>query len=434
MQKFGKTLITNVGRQMLTEVDGAKGKITYTKAKLYTEQIGKMSEEQIVALTNLDGLQLETSLDVTNVEDTTVTVSASFNNAKVTKDLAFNSIGWFARTSVDDTEKLLAITPSEIEQTIVASDNGASTTSLDIEMVFARSHDTTVVVKPIEAGLVSSSQMAGAINKATNSIESNINKLSALIKPNSLFSNQKINLDTFTEIGITKFVNCQLETSGYMSGLNKNLTDLNGWIFNIPSLDYDQPYQQVIYINYSNNCPLTFIRSRTSGQVVENFKKILTENDAAKMIGIQKNSSENYFLEKDVNLDENIDTGIYRLDKCTLFSKADHENLGNDLSGWLINLNYDTAPSSPVYQFLIIKNKLFFRSIIPENEEYCKFDSFLYSSDISQMSNNINDLKNTINEDFHKSWIGTLEEYQNMKEHNSATIYYIVSDFEVKIK
>ena len=172
MQKFGKTIITSVGRQMLTEVDGAKGKIAYTKASICTQDVNEFSESDLMELTALEGVQMNTDLEVTDVKDTTVTVLASFNNAKVTKDLTFNSIGWFAKTSVDDTEKLLAITPSESEQALVAGNNGASTSSIDIEMVFGRSHDTTVVVEPSSVGLVSKAQLTAVTEKINNDIVS----------------------------------------------------------------------------------------------------------------------------------------------------------------------------------------------------------------------------------------------------------------------
>lgn len=204
MQKFGKTLITNAGRQMLTDVDGAKGKLTYTKASLYTQDVKTLKEADIIALTGLTGPQLETDLQVTDVKDNTVIVLASFNNAQVTQDLTFNSIGWFAKTSVDDKEQLMAITPSETEQTLVAGSNGASTSSIDIEMVFARSHDTTVVLNPSSVGSVSPAQMDGAIEKAKETIENDfqisLKKVNTLGNPIPVSSDT--NPDSLCEPGI----------------------------------------------------------------------------------------------------------------------------------------------------------------------------------------------------------------------------------------
>lgn len=204
MQKFGKTLITNAGRQMLTDVDGAKGKLTYTKASLYTQDVKTLKEADIIALTSLTGPQLETDLQVTDVKNNTVTVLASFNNVKVIQDLTFNSIGWFAKTSVDDKEQLMAITPSETEQTLVAGSNGASTSSIDVEMVFARSHDTTVVLNPSSVGLVSPAQMDGAIKQAKETIENDfqisLKKVNTLGNPIQVSSDT--NPDTLCDPGI----------------------------------------------------------------------------------------------------------------------------------------------------------------------------------------------------------------------------------------
>ena len=174
MQGYRRTLITNAGSKMLTDVDGAKGKITYTKAVLYAQDIKGMSEDEQRALTEIDDEQMSTPIIVTDIKEETVTVSASFNNAKLTKDIAFNSIGWFAKTSVDDQERLLAVTPSDTEQTIVAGSSGASTSALDINMAFARNDNATVVIKPTEAGLINQAQLDAATNKVKINLEAEI--------------------------------------------------------------------------------------------------------------------------------------------------------------------------------------------------------------------------------------------------------------------
>lgn len=174
MQGYGRTLITTVGSKMLTDVDGAKGKITYTKAVLYAQDIKGMSEDEQRALTELDDEQMSTPIIVTDINDNTVTVSASFNNAKLATDIKFSAIGWFAKTSVDDQERLLAVTPSDAEQTIVAGSSGASTSALDINMAFARNDNATVVIKPTEAGLINQAQLDAATNQVKVNLEAEI--------------------------------------------------------------------------------------------------------------------------------------------------------------------------------------------------------------------------------------------------------------------
>ncbi|RMC24414.1 MULTISPECIES: hypothetical protein [unclassified Lactobacillus] len=308
MQKFGKTLITDSGRRMLVQVDGAQGQITYTNAALFTQDIKDMSEEDQIALTALTGQQLITPVSVSQVTDTTVTVSASFNNSKVTEDLKFNSIGWYAKTSVDKKEQLMAVTPSLTEQTLVAGAEGASTSSLDIDMVFGRSHDTTVVLNPNQEGVVNSGQMQEAIDKAINDnaaqlkaelaksyaakdevypkqdvfSKEEIKSLAPLNAPdgNNVYDTT-INLDTYSAVGTTKFLECKLQSSGQMSGFDQATDKLYGWIFNVPKWNGASELQQIVYICNYGQGTLTYARSRVNGEDtnVENFEKILTDKD-----------------------------------------------------------------------------------------------------------------------------------------------------------
>lgn len=395
MQKFGKTIITNAGRQMLTQVDGAKGKITYTKASLCTQDVKKISEDDCLALTALTGVQMDTNLEVTDVRDNTVTVLASFNNAKVTKDLTFNSIGWFAKTSVDDTEKLLAITPSETEQTLVAGKNGASTSSTDIEMVFARSHDTTVVVNPSAVGLVSKAQLLAATDKINN----NINSLSVLANPSSIVSNQTINLDTFTTKGITKFQNAQLSSAGYMQAFDQSTTGLNGFIFNIYSND-GASYIQIVHITNTtyNQGAMYFLRTKANGTSAEDFARISTVKDHAQFFSLTEKDAKDVVARdenKSFNPDNVVDSGVHRISSTKINAKYDvtdpkDANSGYSFSGfywgWLFNLNFDDSPNSnAVYQLLVVNSGIYYREISVKTADFPAFNSFSFAKDITKL-------------------------------------------------
>ena len=308
MQKFGKTLITDSGRRMLVQVDGAQGQITYTNAALFTQDVKDMSEEEQIALTALTGQQLITPVSVSQVTDTTVTVSASFNNSKVTEDLKFNSIGWYAKTSVDKKEQLMAVTPSLTEQTLVAGAEGASTSSLDIDMVFGRSHNTTVVLKPNQEGVVNTGQMQEAIDKAINDNAAQLKaefakayaakdevypkqdvfskeEIKALAPLNAPDGNNvydtTINLDTYSTVGTTKFLNCKLQSSGQMADFKQETEKLYGWIFNIPKWNGATEYQQIVYICNYGDGTLIYLRSHVdnSGKTKEDFEKLTTDKD-----------------------------------------------------------------------------------------------------------------------------------------------------------
>ncbi|MCT6866102.1 MAG: hypothetical protein M3Z53_02725 [Lactobacillus panisapium] len=345
MQKFGQTFITKVGQQMLTKVDGAQGEITYTKTVLYTQDIKGMSNDERFYLTELTGEQIVTKPTVVDIQDTTVTINASFNNAQVTQDLTFNSIGWFAKTSVDDKEQLLATTPSEMEQTLVAGTNGAATSSIDIDLAFARSHNTTVVVRPPEEGLVSPSQMNTKIKEMKETLEAEfpeviaktkeeinqqINSLSALTDTVNSLNKTQIDLDEYDSVGITKFTDCQLQSLGFKANPANGTTNVSGWIFNIP-LNKDEPtYQQIVYVCDGGSDSRVYMRNRigSDNKKTEIFEKIFTdadlstvqenvknihdalENDVAKISTISKPVQVN----NDINPDTITQPGIYYSD------------------------------------------------------------------------------------------------------------------------
>lgn len=405
MQKFGKTIITNAGRQMLTQVDGAKGKITYTKASLCSQDVKKLSEDDCLALAALTGVQMDTNLEVTDVRDNTVTVLASFNNANVTKDLTFNSIGWFAKTSVDDTEKLLAITPSETEQTLVAGKNGASTSSTDIEMIFSRSHDTTVVVNPSSVGLVSKAQLSSATDKINN----DINSLSALTSPSSILSNQTINLDTFTTRGITKFQNAQLSSAGYMQAFDQSTAGLNGWIFNIYSND-SASYIQIVYITNTayNQGAMYFLRTKANGTSTEDFARMSTVKDHAQFFPLTQRDAKEVIARdenKSFNPDNVVGSGVHRISSTKIIAKYDvtdpkDPNSGYSFSGyywgWLFNFNFDDTPdSNAVYQLLLVNSGMYYREISVKTGDFPAFNSFSFAKDIAKLQTAIDNLLKT---------------------------------------
>ena len=304
MQGYGRTLITTEGSKMLTAVDGAKGKITYTKAVLYSQDIKGMSEDEQRALTVMSGEQMSTSTNVTDINDKTVTVSASFNNAKVTKDITFNSIGWFAKTTVDDQERLLAVTPSDTEQTLVAGSNGASTSALDINMAFARSDNANIEISPTEAGLISQAQLDAAINQvkinleaefptvikdAVSQISNDIKSLTALNSDsgNNIY-NTKINLDTFSTVGISKFLGCQLQSDGAMIGFDKTQGNLYGWIFNVPKKSGAKSYEQIVYISDNGHGNLTYSRTKVDAISKEDFFKNVNNKDLDSFVKLKQ--------------------------------------------------------------------------------------------------------------------------------------------------
>ena len=384
MQKFGKTLITDSGRRMLVQVDGAQGQITYTNATLFTQDIKDMSEEEQIALTALTGQQLITPVSVSQVTDTTVTVSASFNNSKVTEDLKFNSIGWYAKTSVDKQEQLMAVTPSLTEQTLVAGAEGASTSSLDINMIFGRSHDTTVVLNPNQEGVVNAGQMQEAIDDNAAQLKAEFAKayatkdevypkqdvfskkeikaLAPLNAPDgNNFYDTTINLDKYSTVGTTKFLNCKLQSSGQMAGFKQDTGKLYGWIFNIPKWNGATEFQQIVYICNYGDGTLIYLRSHVdnSGKTKEDFEKLTTDKDLSNIHTIA-NPIE---VENKTNPDSLNEPGIYFTKNGFDFAKNDvPDGYRSDGKSYLAVLEGDNPDNGINYyqQFLFQATKFNF--------------------------------------------------------------------------
>ena len=98
--------------------------------------------------------------------------------------------------------------------------------------------------------------------------------------------NTTINLDTYSTVGITKFLECKLQSSGQMSGFDQATDKLYGWIFNVPKWNGATEFQQIVYICDYGQGTLKYVRSRVNneGKNKEDFEKILTDKDLQKAI------------------------------------------------------------------------------------------------------------------------------------------------------
>lgn len=163
MQKPNQPVLTNAGRQMLNDVAGSKGKITYTKAVMYGQDLSSMTIDQLRDLTTINDSKLETKIGVSDIKLETVTIIASFSNATVMQDTTYSAIGWYASTTVDSAEKLIAVIPYEKPQTLIAGSNGKGTASTDIQLLIHIGDDVNVELRPIEEGLISEAELKNAL-------------------------------------------------------------------------------------------------------------------------------------------------------------------------------------------------------------------------------------------------------------------------------
>ncbi len=163
MQKPNQPVLTNAGRQMLNDVAGSKGKITYTRAVMYGQDLSSMTIDQLRDLTTINDSKLETKIGVSDIKLETVTIIASFSNATVMQDTTYSAIGWYASTTVDSAEKLIAVIPYQQPQTLIAGSNGKATASTDIQLLIHIDDDVNVELKPIEEGLISEAELKNVL-------------------------------------------------------------------------------------------------------------------------------------------------------------------------------------------------------------------------------------------------------------------------------
>ena len=184
--KFSNTILTNIGHQMLTSISNGNKKITYTKAEAYVQDVSSISNETLQALTSLQGKALSANLLVSNDGGDVVTITANFRNKGLTKDVVFNSIGWFAKLDTDDAERgitanqeyLIGITPASGIQTLVAPPaDQSSSQAISINLNMKLSDASNVNMTVSDAGAVHFNQLDDQLAKYTTT--SDLTKLLA---------------------------------------------------------------------------------------------------------------------------------------------------------------------------------------------------------------------------------------------------------------
>ncbi|APR08346.1 pyocin knob domain-containing protein [Lentilactobacillus parabuchneri] len=155
MQKMGDTIITDLGMDLLSSVNNGDDKITYTKTVLAADDLTQESDVDIQKTTSLKLIQQTTGKTVISRVDNTVNLGATFTNKEVTQNFDFYVIGWYAKGSAVITdERLFAITPSTVKQTMPAGKDGAATAAISPKYASALSRSATVSLNPDQAGTV----------------------------------------------------------------------------------------------------------------------------------------------------------------------------------------------------------------------------------------------------------------------------------------
>ena len=165
---------------MLTSISNGNRKITYTKAEAYVQDVSSISNETLKALTSLQGKELSANLLVSNGSGDVVTITANFRNKGLTKDVVFNSIGWFAKLDKDDAERgitanqeyLVGITPASGTQTLVAppaDQSSSQAISINLNMKLSDASNVNMTVN--DAGAVHFNQLHDELVKYTTTAD-----------------------------------------------------------------------------------------------------------------------------------------------------------------------------------------------------------------------------------------------------------------------
>lgn len=172
MATLSRNIQTNDGAKLWTTAISGENKLIYSKAELYPKKISNLSDSQVASMTKVDTPLLSCNLAVTDIDNTTVRVSAEFTNETLQNDISFNSIGWFATTAVDKAQGkdpiLFAVSEIDIESNLIASTENSSTSFFLAQLVMGVSNTNQVQLVAGTAGFVKYSDLEQRILQLSN--------------------------------------------------------------------------------------------------------------------------------------------------------------------------------------------------------------------------------------------------------------------------
>lgn len=396
MSEYNKTILTNAGLELATKANKGQAKFTITKAATSVDHYEDLSINELQELDDLPSImQYGTINDVTDAAQDSNTVIGTelvFNNKDLVRSYNINAVGLYAKEEGQDKEILYAISTA-VTPEVMPSYKNKTLFKFTMTMFVVIGKTENVSVSVTDNGAVTQKQLDKVVSNLPTKMD--IQSLAALNSTTKSIANTKVDLDSYGYMGITKFTNCQLQSTGQMVGLNKDATNLSGWIFNVPNQIDEAPYQQIVYINDYGNGTQTYVRLRSdvSSTKQEDFEKVTTDRDMARLLNLTQDGVYKAFRSTTVNPNEITDTGIYLLSSCTLAVKATNNDLSSRYWGWLINLNYEnTTTSNAIYQILIVNEVVYYRIISAQYKKYPPFDNIAYGSDIAKLQQAINNV------------------------------------------
>lgn len=388
MSKYNKTVLTNVGLDLAIKAARGKTKFTITKTAASADNLADRKIEELQELTELPNIvqygQIVDVADSTQDKNVVIGVGLYFNNQDLTQSYDLNTIALYAKEEGTDKEILYGLTTAVESETMPDyQDEVLFKFNLTMYVVVGRTDNVTV--KVVEDGVVTNKKLEERLQVfATKAdldiLQSLINKdIRDLVALNAADGNNiyniTINLDTYSKVGISKFLGCQLQSSGQMAGFKQETEKLYGWIFNIPKWNGAAEYQQIVYICNYGDGTLIYLRSHVdnTGKNVEDFEKLTTDKDLTAFANDIKDQIKNAGQVKTV------------------------DGIAPDKNG-----NVQT-------------------------DHYTK-------AEIDKRVTDINSNIAVLDQTTMKTWIGTLEQYQSMSKHDSDTIYCVISSYAVVVK
>ncbi|QHJ81853.1 MAG: hypothetical protein [Bacteriophage sp.] len=336
MSKYNKTILTNAGFDLAARASSGKAKFTITRAATSTEKLASKSISELQQLTTLPSLMQygEISNVADSAQDKSIVIGTEliFNNKDLSTSYNINTIGLYAKEDGSDKEFLYALTTA-VEPETMPDFKDKVLFKFNLTMFVVVGQTDNVSVNVTDNGVVTQEQLAKVVQTLPqkqdltnlyNKINTDIKNLSALnsVSGNNI-SNTIINLDTFSTLGISQFLGCQLKSDGNMTGFDSTQKNLYGWIFNVPKWNGAKIYEQIVYISDSGQGNLLYTRTKADATSMEDFIKIANNKDIDKFGKLQKIS-----LNDGTPINPN-DEGIANLKVVTSVQNIAPDNKGN---------------------------------------------------------------------------------------------------------
>ena len=388
MSKYNKTVLTNTGLDLAIKAARGKTKFTITKTAASADNLADKKIDELQELTELPNIvqygQIVDVADSTQDKNVVIGVGLYFNNQDLTQSYDLNTIALYAQEEGSDKEILYGLTTAVEPETMPDyQDEVLFKFNLTMFVVVGRTDNVTV--KVVEDGVVTDKKLEERLQALPTKddltilrqlINNDIRDLAALnaADGNNIY-NTTINLDTYSKVGISKFLSCKLQSTGNMPAFDQSTEGLYGWILNIPKWNGAIEFQQIVYICNYGDGTLIYLRSHVdnSGKTKEDFEKLTTDKDL------------------------------------TAFAR--------DINGQIKNAGQVKTVDG----------------IAPDKNGNVETGRYT-NAEIDQRVTDINSNIAALDQITMKTWIGTLEQYQSMSKHDSDTIFYVISSYAVVVK